>query len=364
MSIEPDISAPKYEHLLVSDNETTVQAYEDFRGSEGPILDVRSPAEFEAGRIPGARSVALFSDEERAEVGIAYKKKGRQAAMDIGYGIAEPRQEELIQKAKRLADDDRVRIYCARGGLRSKSVAGLLTSAGIKVTRLEGGYKSYRQWVRETVSRPRRIQILGGLTGTGKTDILIALGELEEQVLDLEGLANHRGSAFGGLGLPSQPTTQQYENYVAKELIKQDPEETVWIESESGRVGTCWVPEELYKQMKLAPTVEIKRPFEERLDILTEIYGSTDSNGLIDATKRIQKNLGGDRVKKAVEFIENDQLREACRVILDYYDRTYRESLKRRPVSVTRVEVGGLSDRDAAKKLKSISLTQFSNATV
>jgi tRNA 2-selenouridine synthase len=323
----------------------------DFRSASGPILDVRSPGEFEHGHIPGAVSFPLFTDAERAEVGLCYKERGRSAAIELGFDLVGLRLGDMVRRAREIASGKAIRVHCWRGGLRSRGVAWCLQTAGFRVGTLDGGYKSYRRWCRQIVGMPRSINILGGLTGTGKTHILKALQEQGEQVLDLEGLASHRGSNFGGLGMPTQPSTQHFENLVAECLVRFDPARPVWIESESARIGTCWVAEGLYCQMKSAPTIEIIRPLDERLDILLEMYGRIDKAELIEATKRIRKYLGGQRTQGAIYQIEKNDLREACRIILDYYDRSYQSDLKRRPMSVPVLDISDLSAQEAAKLL-------------
>ena len=325
--------------------------FEDFRLADGSILDVRSPIEFDQGHIPGAFNLPLFTNDERAEVGTCYKKQGRDEAIKLGFDLAGPKLGDIVRQAEKLATEKTLRIHCARGGLRSRSVAWCLETAGFRIETLEGGYKSYRKWVRKIVSAPRQISILGGLTGTGKTHILSAVKEQGGQVLDLEGLANHRGSSFGGLGMPPQPSTQHFENLIAEQLIQYDSFQPVWIESESRQVGSCSVPEELFSLMKAAPAIKIVRPIEKRLDILTEMYGQIDRGELIEATKRITKKLGGKSTKEAVDLINKNELREACRIILDYYDRSYNAHIKRRPMNVPELDVGELSAQDVAKLL-------------
>ncbi len=336
---------------------------EDFCKASGPILDVRSPAEFELGHIPGAISFPLFSDGERAEIGICFKEKGKEAAIQIGFDLVGPRLGEIARQASALAPKNVLRVHCWRGGMRSQSLAWLFRTLGMKVIVLEGGYKSYRRWVREVVSFPRRINILGGLTGTGKTRILKSLRELGDQVLDLEGLANNRGSSFGGLGMPPQPSTQQFENLIAEELVLMDTSKPLWIEAESLRIGSCTIPEELFRLMKSASFFEITRPIEVRLDILTEMYGQTDPIDLIKATKRIAQRLGGLRATAAIDLINKNEIRDACRLILDYYDRSYAEYSKNRLLSIPHLDVGKLSARNAALLL--IEMTRnFGNELV
>jgi tRNA 2-selenouridine synthase len=189
------------------------------------------------------------------------------------------------------------------------------------------------------------------MTGTGKTQILHALADLGEQILDLEGLANHRGSSFGSLDMPPQPSTEHFENVICDRLSPLDPSRPVWIEAESKRVGTCRVPPELFAQMEAAPTIEVVRPLEERLDILVEVYGETSRAGLIAATERIRKRLGGQRTQAAIELIHSNQPREVCKIVLDYYDRTYRYDLERRQKVIPQIDLAGLTPQAAAQLL-------------
>ncbi|MEZ5346557.1 MAG: tRNA 2-selenouridine(34) synthase MnmH [Pyrinomonadaceae bacterium] len=333
---------------------------DEFRSGSGPILDVRSPVEFNRGHIPGAQNFPLFSDKEREKIGICYKKEGREAAIALGFEVVGPKLADLVRTATELSADKKVRIHCARGGMRSRSVQWLLETAGISALILDGGYKSYRRRTRELFENPRRIILLGGLTGTGKTDILKKLREQGGQIVDLEGLASHRGSSFGGLSLPDQPTTQQFENRIAEILTETDPEKPLWIEAESGRIGNCWIPEGLFSRMKSSPSIEINRSIEERLDNLTRIYGDSNREDLTNATKRIAQRLGGARTKAAVELIANGDLREACRIILDYYDRSY--NFGRRRIPVAEIDVSGLTSDQAAKLLTQKTAEFFKNS--
>ena len=178
---------------------------EDFLLSGGTLLDVRTPAEFRQGHIPAAANLPLFSDAERAEVGTLYKQQGRQAAVRRGLALVGPRMEamatDLVAWSERSAGKP-LRLHCWRGGMRSASVAWLAQQLELPVLLLEGGYKSYRRWVLELFERSWPLRLLGGRTGSGNTDLLLALQELGAAVVDLEWLAHHRGSSFGGLGLP------------------------------------------------------------------------------------------------------------------------------------------------------------------
>jgi tRNA 2-selenouridine synthase len=330
---------------------------DEFLAAPGPILDVRSPGEYAQGHIPGAISFPLFTNEERAEVGTCYKQQGRDEAVELGFAIAGPKSAEFIACAKALmqelgdGESRLLRLHCWRGGMRSEAVAWVLRMAGFQVVTLKGGYKFFRRWVLETFAVPRPILILGGMTGTGKTDILHELAAQGEQVLDLEAIAHHRGSSFGSLGLPPQPTNEQFENEIAVQWIALSDQRPVWIEAESKRIGLCRIPEALFDQMERSPVIEAIRSREERIQLLVEIYGRLELSSLIEATERIRKRLGGLRTQQAVDFLQNRQLAEAVDLILAYYDKTYDYDLKRRSVRFYPVEITGLDAIAAASRL-------------
>ena len=324
---------------------------EQFLGAPGVILDVRSPGEYEQGHIPGAISFPLFTNEERARVGTCYKQQGREQAVELGFEIVGPKCASFIQQARELAPDRQIRVHCWRGGMRSESVAWVLGMAGFQVSVLAGGYKAFRCWVLTTFETPKPILILGGMTGIGKTAVLAALADQGAQVLDLEHFANHRGSSYGNLGLPKQPTTEQFENLIAIQWSKFDAVQPIWIEAESRRIGICRIPDALFRQMDRSPVFEMIRPRPERLQILVDLYGTADRQELIAATERIRKRLGGLRTQEAIKCLVQDQLTEACDIILDYYDKTYTYDLHRRDVPIYSLDVMGLTPESSAKLL-------------
>jgi tRNA 2-selenouridine synthase len=326
-----------------------------FLRAEGPLLDVRAPAEFSQGHIPGACNLPLFSDDERAAVGTTYKHDGRQAAVHQGLAFVGPRLAALAASLQACADRAQgapLRLHCWRGGMRSASVAWLATSLDLPVLLLEGGYKAYRRWVLETVERPWPIRLLGGRTGSGKTDLLLALQRQGVAVLDLEGLAHHRGSSFGNLGLPPQPSNELYENRIAAVLNQHGSANEIWVEAESAQVGRCRIPAGIWRQMQLAPLLEIRRPLDERLRQLVAVYGVQDPQELAEATQRISRRLGPQRTAAALEAISRQDWREACRQMLDYYDRCYDHELQRHGEADQLRLLGsvdlGLSDATAA----------------
>jgi tRNA 2-selenouridine synthase len=328
-----------------------------FLGGGGALIDVRTPAEFRQGHIPGAANLPLFSDAERAEVGTLYKQQGRQAAVLRGLALVGPRMEamaaDLVAWSERSSGAP-MRLHCWRGGMRSASVAWLAQQLELPVLLLEGGYKSYRHWVLELFERPWPLQLLGGRTGSGKTELLLALQELGAAVVDLEGLAHHRGSSFGGLGLPEQPSSEHYENRLAAALAPLAGAGQIWLEAESAMVGRCRIPAGLWRQMKAAPVLAVERPLQERVAHLVEIYGAQDRLALAEATRRIAKRLGPQRTALALEAIEHGDWATACRQMLDYYDRCYDHDLDGH--AVLPVDLEGLSAPEAARQLISRGL--------
>ncbi len=207
-------------------------AIDAFLAESGTVVDVRSPAEFSQGHIPGALNLPLFPDSERAEVGTLYRHAGRLAAVRRGLALVGPRLETLAEgllAAHGRNPGQTLRLHCWRGGLRSASMAWLATTLGLPVVVLAGGYKAYRQWVLSLMERPWPIRLLGGRTGAGKTELLLALGAKGVAVVDLEGLAHHRGSSFGGLGLPPQPSVEHFENRLALALQRHRGAPEIWL---------------------------------------------------------------------------------------------------------------------------------------
>lgn len=324
---------------------------DDFLSTEGIVLDVRSPGEYEQGHIPGAVSFPLFDNDERARIGTCYKQVGREEAIELGWEIAGPKAVGFIRQAKELAPHQQVRVHCWRGGMRSENMAYLLQTAGFEVQVLTGGYKAFRRWVRRQLAEPKPIITLGGMTGTGKTSVLEALEAHGEQILDLEAYANHRGSSYGSLGMPPQPSTEQFENLVALAWAACDRTRPTWIEAESRRIGTCRVPDELFLQMMAAPVLEIVRSRSERIQLLIDDYGDADPQELIIATERIKKRLGGDRTQDAIASIQAGDLAPAIDLVLNYYDKTYRYDLERRPGPIYSLDVTGYPAEQAAVEL-------------
>lgn len=311
-----------------------------------PILDVRSPAEYVHAQIPGANSLPLFTDEERKVVGTAYKQQSRKIAIKIGldyFGVKMKRMVEEVeglvgrfQSSLPLESSSTVLVHCWRGGMRSAGVAWLLDLYGFKVYTLSGGYKAYRQWVRTQFDLPYNFSVLGGYTGSGKTLVLQELQSLGYNVIDLEGLANHKGSAFGAMGEKPQPTQEMFENLLAEKLYKisnsaitKDQIE-IFIEDESQRIGSINIPNNCWKQMRNSRVLFLDIPFEERLSAITETYGRFEKEKLVNAIIRLQKRLGGQDTKTAINYLLENNHRECFRILLLYYDKYYEKGLQNR----------------------------------
>ena len=240
-----------------------------------PVIDVRTPAEFALGHIRGALNVPLFSNDERAEIGTAYIEQGRQCAVSLGLRRVGPRLEELARTLLELAApaDSRLHLHCWRGGMRSASVAWLMeTTFGCRVATLKGGYKAFRRWVLDSFAIPREVRFLAGLTGSGKTAILKQLADLGACVVDLEGLANHKGSAFGQLGERAQPSQAQFENDLALAWRATEPGRPVWLEDESRMIGKRVLPAAIWERKPAARFHVIELPADERVSHLCQTY--------------------------------------------------------------------------------------------
>lgn len=293
------------------------------------VLDVRSPSEFEHAHFPGALSLPLFDDEERKVVGTLYKQKSREEAIKIGldyFGVKMKSMVSSVESELEKRNSKIILLYCWRGGMRSEAVAWLLNLYGFQVYRLEGGYKQFRNWVLTQFEKPYHLRVLSGRTGSGKTEILKELASLDEAVIDLEGLANHKGSAFGALGLPPQPSTESFENNLAFDLYRltrANDKRLIWIESESNGIGKILINHLFFDQMKQAERIHVDIPVEARLDKIVREYGIFEKEELVAATERIQKRLGGLETKNVLNFLNEGDIREAFRILIGYYDKLY-----------------------------------------
>ena len=295
------------------------------------VIDVRAPGEFSGGHIPGAVNLPLFDDQQRATLGTLYKQKGRDAAVLEGLEIAGPKMRWLVTEGRRIAAQRPILLHCWRGGMRSASVAWVLRTAGMELRVLAGGYKAFRSRAQAEFRTPRQMIVLAGMTGAGKTTVLHEIAQRGEQVIDLERLANHRGSSFGGIGLPAQPTTEQFENLLFLELRRLDVNVATWLEDESPSIGKVRVPSALWWNMRRSPAIFLDVNQETRAENLVAEYGHLNRQQLVAATLRLQKKLGGLRTQQALALLERHDDVAVALSLLEYYDKSYRHAAEKRP---------------------------------
>jgi tRNA 2-selenouridine synthase len=296
-----------------------------------PILDARSEGEFEQSHIPGAQNLPILNNEERIEVGTLYKNEGSEAATLKGFELVGPRFHLIQKKAIQQFPERKVLLYCWRGGMRSQILSWLLGMVGFEVYRIKGGYRTYRTFTFEEVRKPRTLIVLGGKTGSGKTLLLKELSKIGEQIIDLEGLARHKGSSFGAIGQKPQPTVEQFENLMAEQLLQMNILQTIWVENESRKIGRIIIPDHFFQQMLEAPLIDIFKTDEERIAHIADEYGKLPKEELIAAIKRLKKKLGGLRTEQAIEAIQSGDHAAWIQNLLIYYDKAYEYDLNRHP---------------------------------
>jgi len=302
-----------------------------------PVVDVRSPGEFHEGHIRNAINIPLLNNEERIQVGTDYKQKGQKEAIKTGFRLVGPRLLDIVTETERVAQGKELLVHCWRGGMRSNNFSQFAGMAGVKSHTLKGGYKEYRSLALESFKKPFQIILLTGCTGSGKSEILRALKEQGEQVLDLEALANHKGSAFGGLLMPAQPTTEQFQNELFEEILSLDLSKRIWVEDESIAIGKIFLPSDFWKTMHDSPMVQMDVPKEVRIQRLVNEYGPADRVEFLEIMGKIVKRLGGQHYQAAKERLLEGDMTSTMDILLTYYDKAYLASIDKRREKVTMV---------------------------
>lgn len=300
-----------------------------------PLIDVRSEGEYLDGHIKNAINIPILNNEERKIVGTLYKQEGQQAAIKEGVKLVGPRLHTIIEEAEKNSKDNTVLVHCWRGGMRSNNFCWLVERIGLKTYSLKGGYKAYRQKALEYFQKPLKLISLSGSTGSGKTEILHELERQGEQVIDLEGLANHKGSAFGGIGLGKQPTTEQFQNDLFEQILSFDLNKNIWIEDESIAVGNIFLPQHFWTSMRNAPVVKVDVDKSIRINRLVVDYGSANKEDLIKSMEKITKKLGGQHFKHAKERLLENDLATTADILLTYYDKAYTKALDARKEKIS-----------------------------
>ncbi|WP_164995917.1 tRNA 2-selenouridine(34) synthase MnmH [Miniphocaeibacter massiliensis] len=321
------------------------------------MIDVRSPYEFKESTIPGSINIPVLLDEERKKVGTLYVNKKIDEAKQFAVNSISKRLPEIFSKFLDISKNyENIIIFCARGGYRSKSLSIFLNSLDISNFRIEGGYKSYRNYVlnnMDNVISTITPIVLYGNTGCGKTKILSELKNKNLPVIDLEGLAVHRGSILGAVGLNEQPTQKMFENLLFEELslFKNG---YVFLEGESKRIGKIILPELLYQKMASSINIKIDAPIEYRIENLVEEYASPkNKESIAEAIKRMNKFISNETVKKLLDALNNNDFayiaKELC---INYYDKRYKNRIENYDYEFTNYDLEKVTNEIIAKTKK------------
>ncbi len=292
------------------------------------IIDARTPLEFAEDHLPGAYNVPILTNEERVEIGTIHKHQGPQAARMRGLELTCGRFAALAREAIDVAAGRPLLVYCWRGGLRSLSLAILIESCGYPVLRLQGGYKAFRNQVVdyfEDFTPPAPLIVIHGMTGSGKTTFINGLDRTRWTVIDLEGLARHRGSAFGAMGLGEQPTQKRFDTLLWDALRQAPPGKPIVLEGESQRIGRITLPGNVYDIMAASCKVWCSVSVDTRVRRLTEEYAHPEyRQPMAEALERIKKKLGGSGYAALQELLEGWDIPGLARGLVErYYDKLY-----------------------------------------
>lgn len=298
-----------------------------------PVVDVRSEGEFAQGHIRSAYNIPLLNNAERIVVGTTYKQQGQKQAIKEGFRLVGPRLTDIITAAEDKGHE--LIVHCWRGGMRSSNFCQFVGMTGIKTHQLKGGYKAYRLHALEAYSTPLDYRVISGLTGSGKSDLLRTLAKKGEQVIDLESLANHKGSVFGGLTTGAQPTTEQFQNDLYESIRELDPSRPVWLEDESIAIGKIFLPNAFWNRLRGGKITVIDVPKEVRVIRLTHEYGTVPPELFHNAMLGITKKLGGQNYLDAKAKLFAGDLAGAIEIILSYYDKAYSDAVDRKRGNVS-----------------------------
>jgi len=317
-----------------------------------PLLDVRSEGEFHQGHMRGAINIPLLNNEERVIVGTTYKQNGQAEAIRTGFKLVGPRLADMVDEAMNMTKGRPSLVYCWRGGMRSSNFGQFVGMGGLRTSLLEGGYKAFRQHLNQFLEGNFPFVVITGCTGSGKSEILHELKNAGEQVIDLEALACHKGSAFGAIRMPAQPTSEQFQNNLFEELYGMDLSKRIWIEDEGFAIGKVFLPSIFWNKMHNSPLIQmvVDRPI--RTSRLTLEYGDSDVNHFLEIMSKIVKKLGGQHYNEAKEKLLQGDWHHTIDILLNYYDRAYLASIDKRASNlVERIPWDGLQPGSYALQL-------------
>ncbi len=318
------------------------------------IIDVRAPIEFFKGHIPNAINIPLFEDSERAEIGTLYKQQGKDIAINRGMEIVSPKMTSFVENVKTLSKNKKVFVYCFRGGMRSNSFAWLMNTSGMEAVIMKGGHKAFRNYALKYFTRERKIVLLGGKTGSGKTDVLKKLNELSYQTIDLEKIAHHKGSAFGTINEQKQNPQQVFEHELFHQLSQLNTNEFLILEDESQSIGFNKIPFGLWQQMKQATIIKLEIPFELRVQKLVDDYTTVDIEALKSCVVKIAQQLGLLNTKLCLQYLDEGNLHDVARLSLLYYDKAYEFSYKNKKQPIIYLNSDTIDATINAQKIKQI----------
>jgi tRNA 2-selenouridine synthase len=318
------------------------------------IIDVRAPIEFFKGHLPNAINIPLFEDSERAEIGTLYKQQGKDTAVNRGLEVVSPKMTSFVNQVKELSKNKKVFVYCFRGGMRSNSFAWLMNTSGLNAVILKGGYKAFRNYVLEYFNIEKEIILLGGKTGSGKTDILKKLKEQNLQIVDLEGIAHHKGSAFGAINEQKQNPQQVFEHELYNQLATLDSTLPIILEDEAQTIGFNKLPHGWWQQMKQSTIIKIEIPFELRVQKLVEDYTTVDIDALKACVIKIGQQLGTLNTKLCLQYLDEKNLSDVARLSLLYYDRAYEFSYKNKKQPIIKIDSDTIDATINAQKVKQV----------
>jgi len=318
------------------------------------IIDVRAPIEFFKGHLPRAINIPLFEDSERAEIGTLYKQQGKDSAVNRGLEIVSPKMTTFVNQAKALSKNKKVFVYCFRGGMRSNSFAWLMNTSGLDACIMKGGYKAFRNYVLKYFEQERKLILLGGKTGSGKTDILKQLKEQSLQIIDLENIAHHKGSAFGTINEQKQNPQQVFEHQLFQNLSELNNANFIILEDESQSIGYNKIPKGLWQQMKQATIIKLEIPFELRVQKLVDDYTTVDIEALKSCVIKIAQQLGSLNTKLCLQHLDEKNLHDVARLSLLYYDKAYEFSYKNKKQPIIHLNSDTIDANVNAQKVKQI----------
>ena len=285
------------------------------------IFDVRSPKEYEHSHIPGSKNFYVLNNEEHSEIGYIYKQVSKREASKKGLIYILKNIASQLEKIDGL-ENKKILVYCARGGKRSESLYTILKQLNLDVYKLKGGYKVYRKYVSEYFQNlpHKKFLVLRGNSGCGKSELIEKLSPS----IHLEKLANHYGSIFGYKG--TQPTQKMFENMLFEEIRKIDPNEYIFIEAESAKIGNLIIPGVLLKRMKESVQIEITAPFEQRVERILKYYGNIDKKNFYANLERLKRYISKEMYQKLLDYFENGEIKKIAQImLLEYYDKVYKK---------------------------------------